>query len=368
MVAIDQIGWGSYAGFEGPYWAGRGTPFKIPSNPSDNDKILAVITASEGGSYSAINMYDRMILTVGVIQWGEAGQYSVSDMLGCVAKKSPTLMAPMREAFELSKTIFMPNKKGNYRFFFEDRQEVDTIEEQQRLFLGSSNGLKGTWDDESKVYAKTWAACVASVFEHPDAQEAQIDFTAPKLRSFAFGSSRSVLFGEDLPNKGWVGALRAMYLSFAANLPAVAMKQLDLALEGNTYDKWSPEWCLSIVKQLTFGPKISIYPGRYNAFRPVVERLFEVDLPDFAKELEAWRDDFHIVNVEGIPNFTRTTEIQEHLITLGYDLGSSGADGVMGPKTADAVRAFQVSKGITATGLMDPLTKKAFEVSWASNG
>ena len=56
MARFDEIGWGGYRSFEGPFWPGRGTPFVLPENPTKDDKILAVISATEGGSYSAINM------------------------------------------------------------------------------------------------------------------------------------------------------------------------------------------------------------------------------------------------------------------------------------------------------------------------
>jgi hypothetical protein len=67
MVDKSQIKWGEYKNYEGPYFIGS-VPFSLSSNPSDDEKILAVITATEGGCYDSINMYDSCILSSGLIQ------------------------------------------------------------------------------------------------------------------------------------------------------------------------------------------------------------------------------------------------------------------------------------------------------------
>jgi peptidoglycan hydrolase-like protein with peptidoglycan-binding domain len=50
-------------------------------------------------------------------------------------------------------------------------------------------------------------------------------------------------------------------------------------------------------------------------------------------------------------------QAQEKLDELGYPIGD--ADGVMGPKTATAVRNFQRDKGINATGELNEATLEA---------
>ncbi|RNA67784.1 peptidoglycan-binding protein [Alteribacter keqinensis] len=51
------------------------------------------------------------------------------------------------------------------------------------------------------------------------------------------------------------------------------------------------------------------------------------------------------------------TTLQDALNSLGHNAGS--ADGVFGPKTAEAVRSFQRDAGITADGIAGPQTYKA---------
>lgn len=51
---------------------------------------------------------------------------------------------------------------------------------------------------------------------------------------------------------------------------------------------------------------------------------------------------------------TTTLQVQERLIALGYKPGP--ADGIDGPKTQEAVKAFQRDKGVTADGIVGPRT------------
>ena len=53
--------------------------------------------------------------------------------------------------------------------------------------------------------------------------------------------------------------------------------------------------------------------------------------------------------------------MQEKLISLKYDLGSSGADGSYGGATERAVTKFQNDHGITPTGVFNDVTSKALE-------
>lgn len=361
MTTIMDIGWGSYKQYEGPFFRGS-SKFVLSDDPTDNEKVLAVITSTEGGAFDAINMYDRCVLSSGLIQWCEAGQFSVSDMLGAVVEATRNIPPPLQSVLTNIGVDFKKNDRGRWRFFFRDsRAEVDRLEEQQQLFLLRSNGTRGSWDNASKEYAKSWAAAIATVFQDPLAQKVQMDFTVPKLMGFVTPQAKEILFGEELAigsiHPGdWRGAGRAAYLSFAANLPSVASKSVQEYVEDAGVCRWTKSWTIGLLKALTFDPNIAIYPARYNAIRPTLESLYDVDLPDFADELKQQQDQTPNVPVTELNS---VQEIQAALIKLGFDLGPLGADGKYGPKTRDAIITFQSTHGLQADGIVGPKTKTA---------
>ena len=56
-------------------------------------------------------------------------------------------------------------------------------------------------------------------------------------------------------------------------------------------------------------------------------------------------------------------ECQQDLILLGYDVGRTGADGIYGQKTEDAVKAFQKDHGLKADGICGPKTWEALDAA-----
>jgi hypothetical protein len=344
MAKLDDIGWGRYKTYEGPFYKGS-FPFQLPASPTVDDRLLAVITACEGGHYDAINMYDRMILSSGLIQWAEAGQYSVSSMLGAVveAYDENAVLVHLKPALDMAKAEFGKKDNGKWRFFFagnRPREEIDTIDEQRMLFTHGSAEL-GTWTPDNRIWAKTWAACVASVWEDPMHQAVQRKYTASQLSKFVWPDAHQVFLhmNQDGAPSHIIEAAYAGYLSFAVNNPTIACRHLLKFESGEHGGVYTEKWLRGMLKELTHGPNISIYPARYKAIKPVLEQLYTVELD------------------EGIRTSAITTrEVQLILIELGYDLGPHGADGVYGRKTKDAVCAFQHASGIPATGAVDPNT------------
>jgi hypothetical protein len=373
MTTPEDIGWGKYKAYEGPHFKGIGK-FQLPLKPTEEHRLLAVITSTEGGSASAINMYDRCALSAGFLQWCEVPYFLTSKLLGAIVGKDPNLLRPLQPALKASDAQFVEKSPGKWRFFWrEPYGEVDDGVEQKKLFLLNSTGHQGSWDEESKAHAKLWAASVANVLAQDAAMEVQTKYTASRVKMFATPAAAKILF-DGTPSTGWTGATRAIFLSFAANLPAAASTQLQAAVAETGAPKWSKEWCIHIARRLTFGPGIAIYPHRYNAIRPVVEKLYGVDLPDMAGELQVWKgthglDDVHDSEVmnedpEGEPTFTTVKEVQRLLVDMGYDLGPAGADGVMGRKTKEALMVFQGNTGLKADGMLGPQTRAAMVTAW----
>jgi hypothetical protein len=286
MITPNQIGWGKYKTREGPMFGGS-RKLVLSENPSDNEKYIAVLTATEGG-YNAINMYDSCIISVGLIQVCEAF-FMVSNMLGDVAEKLGTdaVLVPLKPALDAAGATFRKNPAGKWRFAFnDDRGEVTAGAMQRDLFLSCSGNI-GDWTPASRSYAKLWAASVANVFDTEEACAAQLEFLAKRIRTYVLPDAAKIIFdGEN--DDGWRGALRAGFVSFSANRPSTAQTQLKSFVANTTEEKWSPNWCIGILKSLTFGPSIDIYPVRYNQIAPLLKKLWGVDLPLTSDELKNW--------------------------------------------------------------------------------
>jgi len=367
MTSPADIGWSRYRSFEGPFFGGhRDAVFKLPADPSEAFKVLAVTTAAEGGNLTAINAYDRMIISVGALQWGEAGNFAVSDLLGAIITENPNLLSILQPSLDRSKATFKRRGDGRWRFFFNDaRGEVNTLAEQQQLFILNSRGETGTWDDASKAHAKAWVANVADVLHDSNAQRIQIEWSLPRIQWFLLKAARAVMYAPGDPSSdGWVGATRSIVLSYAVNLPVVASNLTARYAASATSPKWSQEWCIGLLKSVVFDSKVAIWPRRWNDNRPVAERIYGVDLPDFAADLQKWSTDMGVIPGSSEPSFTSTKEIQEELIAEGYDLGPSGADGSYGAATKAALMDFQRANSLQPDGAVGPLTRKALAERW----
>lgn len=338
MAIAADIGWGKYRSYEGPFYRGK-VRYQLPAGATDEDKILAVITATEGGHLDAYNGYDRCIRTSGLIQWCDrAPQHSVDNMLGKVAEKDRALLKAIDELCRETGYNFRRSVRGKWRSFNGDK-EVSNSETQRKLFFLNSDGKKGSWDTESKVHAKKWAAATSSVWEAPEAQAVQRTYTGRRLLGFALPKARRLI--KQAPSTGVGRAFTAGYLSFAANNPTWAWRALEAALkEWNGRPLWNEQWLIHILKSLTFHPSVAIYPHRYKAIRPVLERLYGVQLPDFPNELKAWTVKH---NYKG---YITTLRLQEALLTLGYDLGPAGADDRFGTMTREALKEFEEDAGV----------------------
>ena len=370
MVEAADIGWGSYSSYEGPLFWGK-QKYQLPRSPTEGDRILNTITTTEGGAYDAYNGYDKCICTSGLIQWCDrAPFFLVCKMLGAVASKDTALLSPVIEHISARGYTFGQTAEGSWRFWRDNQEVVDTADRQRALYLGGATGLKGDWDVPlARQVAREWAAACSSVWEEPEAQKAQREYTLPLLMGFATTSAKDLLNLAE-QGGGVIGQVfRSAYISFAANNPKKASDALKVAV--STYGLgWDLDWLIGVLKTLTFQPGIAIYPHRYNKIRPVLEHMYGVDLPNFSEELQAWK----VTN--GFKGYLTTVELQLALLKLGYDLGPAGADGAHGEKTRAALRAFEVSAGVPTTfqdGYPDKYTipflekvleQKGFTLTW----
>lgn len=287
-ITPDNIKWSSYKDREGPFFPGV-YEYELPPSASEEEEILAVVCAAEGGHYDAINMYDRGIVSVGLIQWIESGQHGVSNLLGHVATVcgDAVVTNALKPALDHTNSSFKKTKDGTWRFHNSNGDAIESPEGLENLFLGC-DGKKGSWTPQAITRAKLWAAALANVWYVGGARAAQDSYTCKRIKSFVLSKARGLLYDPSVVETPWVNALRAAYVSYAVNLPSMAEKHLILAAQNAGHTKWSENWCLFVIKQLTFGPNIGIYKHRYNSIRPIVEKIWGVKLPKTADDLYAW--------------------------------------------------------------------------------
>lgn len=352
MVLPSELTWAEqgYVDRNGDHWQGYIWPGRSPWVPpavmTDDQKFGRVVMATEsaGCFLDAAQSYDVMGLTVGAIQWGEIRSWAVTKMFGACYAQDPKLLEPLRPVMDRCRVSMQQRSTGAWRWRLRDGTWVDTPEKQSKLLRLNSSGKIGTWDAASKEVNALWVAGSASVFQIPAAQQVQLAYTFAQIRSFALPEAKKILWGPETPSKeeGIHGALRAIYLSFAANNPTIAQTRLLEAVRQSKAVRWSDDWVADVLNELVFGPDIAFYPKRYGDLLKVVPGLYGVSLPDIEIEGEALRD---------------VASMQRALIALGHNLGPKGADGVAGPKTAAAIQAFQRAWKLPVTGNYTSLTR-----------
>lgn len=342
-ITAAAIGWSSYQHWEGPRFAGR-CPFVPPALPAWSDRLLAVISAHEG-LLDSVNMYDRAVCSFGLVQWTELELLGVSSLLGAVAEVAPHALRELDDVMAASGVTFARRAPGAWRFR-RGTMWVTSAEDLRRMYLGGATALKGTWLPPMRERARAWAAALANVMRHEDAQRAQVRFSAERVEAFGTPAAKVIVFdGHEPENVGLPGAVRAAFLSFAVNLPAVASAQVVAAHEASGADKWTLDWAIDLLRGLVFGAGVAFYPARYNAIRPVLERMFAVDLPDYAIE-------FRTAAADGLGS---ARDVQEALARLGFDPGP--IDDRWGRLTAAALREYQRVRHLVPDGAPGPLTR-----------
>ncbi len=315
---------------EGPLWVGS-VDYKIPEKPTEVDRIIRVVTATESGRWDAVNMYDRAVCSVGVLQFIELGLNHISKMLAraTAAGHGDLIQSTLAPALEQSKSTF------DGKTFLRQGRPVTNNQGTRDVFWGGSSGLIGQWTPEQKSIAINWCCCVGELFGFSEMITVQRDYIVDQIYSFVSPESKRILW--DGQEGIWNRAVRAAFISFAVNSPARANSVVK-AFSSNS-PKWSPKWSIDLIRALTTVPNIAFYPDRYRKIVPVIRSLYGVSLPP--------------LNMTGVS----VEDIQKALKNLGYEVGP--IDGIFGARTESAVRAFQQQKNLTVDGEVGPKTLKA---------
>lgn len=325
----------------------QGAKYWRPSSQrTPTQDILTVVSATEGGSLAAAQNYDVCEMTAGLLQ--------ACERYGLVAKLLGSIRDEARVALEPLDQLGVEVRRGkSFRFWRADVGTVDTAGEIQKVFLGGSSGRIGHFDEVQEQDSRVHMAALATVLADPLAAQPQVDFWGRKCRGFALGKLAEAIEEAEQDKRGdpVAGAFVAAALSYAANNPLRAKLAYEHAAHTNPPEQWTQDWLEHCLTWFTKGPPEkpapALYAHRYAAIRPVLEKLFALDLPDNAAELEG---------------LLSTMEAQRILVhVLGYDLGPSGpdgdgVDGNWGAKTTAAlldVERRHPDECVTVDGVLD---------------
>jgi hypothetical protein len=350
MVTESDILWSSYSSYEGPYFPGK-IRYSIPENPSFRDKLIRVVTATEGGTYDAINMYDTCILTVGVVQLCEKLGL-VSSMLGECSRTDFQLV--QGGLGKLPIPLELKQSGQTWRMFVKGKEVISSPDAMKRVFFNGSTGKKGEWKPEDKQFAKRVACVFANLWESESLKIGQNRYIKNRIMSFVVDRSKKLLF-TSLVEDGYEGATKALFISYSLNNPSLADSGLFAATQDPAWTTadWKTRFNVA-AKHIIYDSKIAIWPGRYPKVHDAIEKLFNVQLPT----LQEIAGDVHSHDISP-ENLGTVKDVQGALLKLGYDLGPKRDDGVLGDKTKGAIVAFQCKNGIKPNGVVDSQTKAA---------
>ncbi len=344
MVDVNQIKWGGYKNWEGPYFIGS-IKFKVSNDPDFLEKCVAVVTSTEGGALDAYNGYDSCISSIGLIQWCER-LFLSSRMLGsCVSYDISNFdiinsyLASLPVPAELKK-----NSANKWRYHIKSG-EVSSEMKLREMFFGGVTGVKGTWDKDHINFAKEVAAKLSSMWENNQMVKGQIEFAKKNVTNYMTVNTQRCM--TSLSDNGYDGALRAMVASYSANNPDNAEKCLMRAMGTDKIIIDSEKMYEKIAREMAINSGIGIWPERYKKISIVIDSLFGVKTPT----LEYLRG-----SIKALDKIDTVKELQEFLIKEGYDIGPAGADGIMGHKTKSALSDFQSQMGLSPDGIPGPKT------------
>ena len=284
-----KISWGKYTNYEGPYHIGE-NKFILPEKHDLSDRILYTISATEG-NFDSVNMYDKCIVSIGMIQWCEANYCGSTSLI------SEFSLRYGREIFDTSfKEIidflgYNPLKLINTKYWFVDQTGniIDKVDEQKKYFLGC-DGTIGSWNDTAKNKANIWLRSFATFLKNKKVIEFQVEYTKRKINELYFHRDvknilNSVIRDSKEKVEIYESAMIA-YISFAANHPKFAKENFILAHEKNKDKIFTREWLLAIIRQMTFKNQIKIYSHRYEKIIKVLNSLYNINMPKSADELK----------------------------------------------------------------------------------
>ncbi|GAG18701.1 unnamed protein product, partial [marine sediment metagenome] len=240
MTEVVKIGWGGYADYEGPYFWGKQKYVYAESARCVGDKVTAVVTATEGGTYDAYNGYDVCRSTPGLIQFCDK-VYNASRMLGwaisegCITEEFVTMHANMHMDGDTGVSFRLRGhpKEARYCIFGEP---VITDAMQQAVFFLGASGHKGSFSAHQREHAKNWARGQVGLWGSRSMQFAQRMYVSKQIMGARYitRALKPVIQRWLASDNPYEQAAAAVYTSYAANSPRRASQALRTVFPSGT--------------------------------------------------------------------------------------------------------------------------------------
>lgn len=261
----------------------QGPKMIISSQKSFWESVALIACSTEsGGVVSAYNGYDQCVVTLGILQF--AGSVAGSPLMKLITKfyelDKDLVIKHLQPALDKVPGSELIYNNGKCLFKI-DGVEVIKFAEWCNLIQEGVSGVKGTWTPSAKETSKIWAECFIKLAEEPKFIEVQKKFFINSLKTTYFANANIQVIDEETGNKvivkpldvfnynestieselNYKRALIATYISYGANIPALASKKLyenlvkhperswtekfkyfALACKSSTVKEWSIRW------------------------------------------------------------------------------------------------------------------------------
>lgn len=276
---ISGVKWVKFKDREGPVIHGT-MDFRLTNAAGDAEKQLAVVCACEGSQFDAINMYDRGIVSVGLLQWAEhVGKVSrfLGHAIDSGCKDALTkIFRPMFDKTHVDLAPFTEGRASRWRFTHVS-VPITTPEGLQDALYGC-DGLSSSWNDERRSLAIEWARTFHEAMTViPTTLQAA--YAAADIQSYVVPAVRkTALFTpSDVQRSPLERAAQALYVAMAVNSPGGAQK----AFAATPYSVGSDDWCKEFFEAVKApaGDVPKQFATRYRRAKPIIENLYNVSLP-----------------------------------------------------------------------------------------
>lgn len=277
---MSDVKWVKFKDREGPVVHGS-IEYSCPEMPSEDERILSIVAKAEGGRFDAVNMYDRGIVSIGLLQWaehvGKVSRFFGYAMERGAASPLTKIFQPMFDRTGVGLQTFQEGKHSRWRFSFQG-SPVMTPESLQATFLGC-DGVSSSWNDERRSMAIEWARTFhQALIVTRDYMQV---YACQDMHGFVTPLVKSALFRTFTSETNALRASRALYIAMAVNSPGGAQKAFVAVSNDKNVQLASVDWCQNFFNTLKQpnGEVPKQFANRYVRVKSLVESMYNVTLP-----------------------------------------------------------------------------------------